>query len=106
MSRINAIREAVRSVTHLGDGPDASRLAGPEDAPALLAFLSDPAVHAPIYTLPRPLTEASVEAFITDHLAQQADGEGLLFVREDRHRWLQRHSGLAALGGGGARRGA
>ena len=83
MSRINAIRDAVRSVTHLGEGPDASRLARVEDASALLAFLSDPAVHAPIYTLPRPLTEASVEAFITDHLAEQADGEGLLFVRED-----------------------
>lgn len=83
MSRINAIRDAVRGVTHLGEGPDASRLAGASDAPALLAFLSDPAVHAPIYTLPRPLTKASVEAFITDHLDQQAKGEGLLFVRED-----------------------
>ena len=40
MSRINAIRDAVCRVTHLGDGPDASRLACPEDAPALLAFLS------------------------------------------------------------------
>ena len=83
MSRINAIRDVVRSVTHLGEGPDVSRLARVEDAPALLAFLSDPAVHAPIYTLPRPLTEASVEAFIAGHLAEQADGEGLLFVRED-----------------------
>jgi RimJ/RimL family protein N-acetyltransferase len=83
ISRINAIRDAVRSVTHLGDGPDASRLADVGDAPALLAFLSDPAVHAPIYTLPRPLTEASVLAFIEDHLAERAAGEGLLFVRDD-----------------------
>ena len=83
MSRITAIRNAVRRVTRLGDGPEASRLARAGDAPALLGFLSDPAVHAPIYTLPRPLTEASVAAFITDHLAQRAEGEGLLFVRED-----------------------
>jgi RimJ/RimL family protein N-acetyltransferase len=81
MSRNNAIRSAVREVTHLGSAPDASRLATLDDAPALLAFLSDPAVHAPIYTLPRPLTEASVHAFIEDHLIQREAGEGLLFVR-------------------------
>jgi len=81
MSRINAIRSAVREVTHLGNAPDASRLATLDDAPALLAFLSDPAVHAPIYTLPRPLTEASVHAFIEGHLIQREAGEGLLFVR-------------------------
>tara|TARA_R110000751_G_scaffold62790_9_gene129904 strand:- start:4657 stop:5274 length:618 start_codon:yes stop_codon:yes gene_type:complete len=81
MSRINAIRSAVREVTHLGIMPDASRLATLDDAPPLLALLSDPAVHAPIYTLPRPLTEASVSAFIEDHLAERQAGEGLLFVR-------------------------
>ncbi|MEQ9435148.1 GNAT family N-acetyltransferase [Hyphomonas sp.] len=80
-SRIRAIRSAVREVTHLGDAPDASRLATLDDAPALLAFLSDPAVHAPIYSLPRPLTEASVRAFVQEHLVQRAAGEGLLFVR-------------------------
>ena len=82
-SRIAAIRDAVRATTHLGDGPDASRLAAASDAPAFLAFLSDPAVHAPIYSLPRPLTEANVLAFIEDHLAQRDAGEGLLFVRDD-----------------------
>jgi RimJ/RimL family protein N-acetyltransferase len=81
MSRINAIRAAVRAATHLGSAPDASRLATLDDAPALLTFLSDPAVHAPIYTLPVPLTDASVRAFIEDHLAQREAGEGLLFVR-------------------------
>jgi RimJ/RimL family protein N-acetyltransferase len=78
---VSTIRTAVRGVTRLGDAPDASRLAVASDAPALLAFLSDPVVHAPIYTLPRPLTEASVLAFIEDHLAQRKAGEGLLFVR-------------------------
>ncbi len=82
-SRVADIRDAVRATTRLGGGPEASRLAQVDDAPALLAFLSDPAVHAPIYSLPRPLTEANVLAFIADHLAQREAGEGLLFVRDD-----------------------
>jgi RimJ/RimL family protein N-acetyltransferase len=54
------------------------------DAAGLYALLSDPAVHAPIYTLPRPLTEASVAAFIRQHLAERETGTGLLFVRESQ----------------------
>ena len=73
-----AIRAAVRAATQMGE----SRLARPEDAGGLFALLSDPLVHAPIYTLPRPLTEASVAAFIAMHLEERAAGEGLLFVRE------------------------
>jgi RimJ/RimL family protein N-acetyltransferase len=73
-----AIRAAVRAAAQMGE----SRLARPEDAGGLFALLSDPLVHAPIYTLPRPLTEASVAAFIAMHLEERAAGEGLLFVRE------------------------
>ena len=73
-----AIRAAVRAAVQMGE----SRLARPEDAGGLFALLSDPLVHAPIYTLPRPLTEASVAAFIAMHLEERAAGEGLLFVRE------------------------
>ena len=73
-----AIRAAVRAATQMGG----SRLARLEDALGLFALLSDPLVHAPIYTLPRPLTEASVAAFIAIHLEERAAGEGLLFVRE------------------------
>jgi len=73
-----AIRAAVRAATQMGE----SRLARLEDACGLFALLSDPLVHAPIYTLPRPLTEASVAAFIAMHLEERAAGEGLLFVRE------------------------
>lgn len=73
-----AIRAAVCEATQMGE----SRLARPEDACGLFALLSDPLVHAPIYTLPRPLTEASVAAFIAMHLEERAAGEGLLFVRE------------------------
>ncbi|MEZ5947022.1 MAG: GNAT family N-acetyltransferase [Hyphomonas sp.] len=74
----DAIREAVRRAERMSE----SRLARPEDAAALLALLSDPAVHAPIYSLPRPLTEDSVRAFIEDHQRQQAEGTGLLFVND------------------------
>ncbi len=73
-----AIRAAVRAAMQMGE----SRLARLEDAGGLFALLSDPLVHAPIYTLPRPLTEASVAAFIAMHLEERAAGEGLLFVRE------------------------
>lgn len=73
-----AIRCAVRLATQLGD----SRLARMEDAPGLFALLSDPAVHAPIYSLPRPLTERSVEDFIELHILEREVGVGLLFVRE------------------------
>ena len=73
-----AIRAAVRASVQMGE----SRLARPEDAGGLFALLSDPLVHAPIYTLPRPLTEASVAAFIAMHFEERAAGEGLLFVRE------------------------
>lgn len=76
--KAEAIRAAVRCASALG----ASRLARPDDAPAFLALLSDPAVHAPIYTLPRPLTEASVAAFIETHVAEREAGIGLLFVTE------------------------
>jgi RimJ/RimL family protein N-acetyltransferase len=73
-----AIRCAVRLATRMGG----SRLARIEDAAGLYALVSDPAVHAPIYSLPRPLTLASVEEFIETHLLEREVGIGLLFVRE------------------------
>lgn len=72
------IRDAVRAADQLTD----SRLATPDDAPGLYALFAEPKVNAPIYSLPRPLTEARVRTFIEDHLAQQERGEGLLFVRD------------------------
>ena len=76
---VQSIRAAVRGAKKMGD----SRLAQRTDAAGLFALLSDPRVHAPIYSLPRPLTEVNVEAFILAHLAEREAGEGLLFVRED-----------------------
>lgn len=59
------------------------RLAEPEDAPAFHAFLRDPAIHAPIYTLPNPLTLDSIRDFISAHSAERGAGQGLLFVNVD-----------------------
>jgi RimJ/RimL family protein N-acetyltransferase len=82
--RTDAIRQAVRAAASLPvEGAGLSRRATHDDAPALRAFLSDPGVHAPIYSLPVPLNEATVRTFIEEHGRQAEAGEGLLFVRED-----------------------
>lgn len=74
------IRSAVRNVTSLPTDNAMSRIAGPDDAALLQAFLSDPQISAPIYTLPRPLTVSSLEQFIAKHIEEQSKGEGLLFL--------------------------
>jgi RimJ/RimL family protein N-acetyltransferase len=62
---------------------DESRLATVEDTEEFYSFLSDPAIHAPIYTLPKPLTPDSVRDFITQHSEERVRGEGLLFLNFD-----------------------
>ncbi|MGB3625884.1 MAG: hypothetical protein WA989_08645, partial [Henriciella sp.] len=78
-----AIRAAVRSVTQLPSTAHHSRMAQPGDASALLTLLEHPDVRNWIYSLPKPLTLASVEAFIEKTLAAQARGEGLLSLNFD-----------------------
>ena len=78
-----AIKAAVAGATSIATENASPRLAQVEDAAILHEFLSDPQIHAPIYTLPRPLTVASVRAFIADHEAQREQGRGLLFLNFD-----------------------
>mgnify|MGYP003675200472 CR=1 FL=1 len=78
-----AIRAAVAAATSLPTDNDSSRLATTEDAAIFHEFLSDPQIHAPIYTLPRPLTVESVRAFIAEHQAERQQGSGLLFLNFD-----------------------
>ncbi|MEH6662033.1 MAG: GNAT family N-acetyltransferase [Parasphingorhabdus sp.] len=78
-----AIRAAVAGATSIATENDTSRLATVDDAAILHEFLGDPQIHAPIYTLPRPLTVDSVRAFIADHLQQREQGIGLLFLNFD-----------------------
>lgn len=75
------IREAVRTVERVPGPPSAARLAKPSDAQALYEFLRDPDIHGPIYSLPRPLTPATVRQFIESKLEDRDRGEGLLFIR-------------------------
>lgn len=60
-----------------------ARVARPEDAAALAGLLSDPSIGPRLYTMPPVIDEASMTAFIVDHLAQRARGEGVLFVSFD-----------------------
>lgn len=89
-----AIRAAVAAATKLCSTGESSRLANPGDAASFHEFLSDPRIHAPIYTLPRPLTVDSVRAFIADHVAQRADGTGLLFLNFDEQGRISGYSDI------------
>ena len=81
--KAEAIRSAVRCVTTMASENELVRLAGPDDADIFYALLNDPAVYAPIYTLPHPLTPQSIRAFIVRHMQEQTKGEGLLFLNFD-----------------------
>lgn len=78
--RASRIRAKVRAAQSMPVGVGTARVAKAEDAELFHRFLSDPAVHTPIYTLPSPLTPASVCEFIKKHLAEQQAGEGVLFL--------------------------
>ena len=82
-SKAESIRAAVSGATSITTENALSRLATVEDAGIFHAFLSDPQIHAPIYTLPRPLTVDAVRDFIADHRNQREKGTGLLFLNFD-----------------------
>lgn len=89
-----AIRAAVAAAATLGTGGDSSRIATTGDAASFHEFLQDPRIHAPIYTLPRPLTVESVRAFIAEHQAQREQGTGLLFLNFDEAGRISGYSDL------------
>ena len=82
-SKAESIRAAVSGATSITTENALSRLATVDDAGMFHAFLSDPQIHAPIYTLPRPLTVDAVRDFIADHQQQREKGTGLLFLNFD-----------------------
>lgn len=77
-----AIRTAVLSADLDTLGPGRS-LAGPQDAAALAAFLSDPRVSDAIYDLPRPFSEANVRRWIDESEALRQEGRRLLILTRD-----------------------
>jgi RimJ/RimL family protein N-acetyltransferase len=81
--KVEAIHAAVSGAVAIATENALSRLATVEDAAVFHEFLSDPQIHAPIYTLPRPLTIGAVRDFISDHNEQREQGMGLLFLNFD-----------------------
>jgi RimJ/RimL family protein N-acetyltransferase len=79
-----AIRQAVRAADPAGLGPHRAH-AEMRHVPGLVELLADPKVSAPIYDLPRPITEDSVTRWVAEHQARRLAGEGLLFVTLDEH---------------------
>jgi len=77
-----AIRAAVRT-PDLGVFEGRARVATTDHAAALTDLLSDPAVSDPIYDLPRPISLASVTAWIEAASALREQGEALLLVTLD-----------------------
>ncbi|MBL9097089.1 MAG: GNAT family N-acetyltransferase [Alphaproteobacteria bacterium] len=74
-----AIRDAVRGADLATLGPGRV-LASQAHVAGVFDLLADPAVSEPIYALPRPLTEASVAAWIAEAEALHARGEVLLIL--------------------------
>ena len=83
VEKAEAIRAAVCAAKVLPSAFGGSILAEEAHAAAFHEFLSDPAIHAPIYSLPAPLDEASVRTFIRQHIEERDAGEGLLFLGFD-----------------------
>lgn len=77
-----AIRDRVRNADPLSFGPTAV-IAEAEHVPALVDFLSDPAVSGPIYDLPRPINVETVARWVEDAERRRQAGETLLFLRMD-----------------------
>jgi RimJ/RimL family protein N-acetyltransferase len=77
-----AIRRAVREADPAWLGP-MSLIAGPDHVQGLTALLTDPAVSGPIYDLPRPISEASVAAWVAEASALRQAGEAVLVVTLD-----------------------
>ena len=59
------------------------RVARLSDATVLTRLFVDHDVGPWIYTMPRPITEASVREFILRHLHEREEGQGVLFIAFD-----------------------
>ncbi len=77
-----AIRDAVRVADLTLLGPT-SVVAAAGHVAGLVALLADPAVSGPIYDLPRPITQASIGAWVAEAERLRAEGEALLTVSLD-----------------------
>lgn len=74
------LRDVVRQAELMNGRIAGARVARREDAAALAGLLGHETIGPRIYTLPNPINEQTMTAFIEDHLMQRARGEGILFV--------------------------
>jgi RimJ/RimL family protein N-acetyltransferase len=74
------LRSFVRKAEFMNGRIAGARVARREDAAALAGLLSHESIGPKIYTMPNPIDEETMTAFIEDHLMQRARGEGILFV--------------------------
>lgn len=74
------MRSFVRRAELMNGRIAGARVARREDAAALAGLLAHESIGPRIYTMPNPINEATMAAFIEDHLMQRARGEGILFV--------------------------
>jgi RimJ/RimL family protein N-acetyltransferase len=78
-----AIRAAVREARGFELGHPRRSLVTLDDVGRLGRFFSDPGVSDWIYDLPRPVTDASVRAWIEERLARHQRGECVLSIITD-----------------------
>jgi RimJ/RimL family protein N-acetyltransferase len=74
------LRDVVRQAELMNGRIAGARVAQPGDAAALARLLGHESIGPRIYTMPSPIDEITMAAFIDDHLMQRARGEGILFV--------------------------
>jgi RimJ/RimL family protein N-acetyltransferase len=90
-SEASAIRLAVRLADPDDLGPGRV-FARDEHAEALADMLSDPAVAAPLYDLPQPVTPDTMRRWIDECADARARGEGLLILNFDASGMLAGYS--------------
>ena len=78
----SAIRLAVRLADPADLGPGRA-FARDAHADTLAAMLSDPAINAPLYDLPKPVTPETMRAWIEESADARARGDGLLILNFD-----------------------
>jgi RimJ/RimL family protein N-acetyltransferase len=74
------LRHVVRNAEWMNGRIAGARIATAEDAAALAGLLAHESIGPRIYTMPSPINELTMRAFIEDHLMQRARGDGVLFA--------------------------
>ena len=80
---LTATPEEAAAIIAAVRGVKCPTLAGPEHVDGLVALLADPRVSDPIYDLPRPITRASVAAWVAESEALRQEGRCVLSVSLD-----------------------